>query len=140
MGIRRKSREMALQFLFGHDFREVGNDPDVISAEFERYCGCFKTADKSLDYARQLITGVRISLAEIDALIRKHSHHWRLERMSLIDRNILRIAIYEMKFVADVPTRVAINEALEIAKQYSIPESISFINGILDAVETESAA
>ena len=63
------------------------------------------------------------------------SHNWRLERMSLVDRNILRIALFEMKYCREVPARVAINEALEIAKLYSMPDSVAFINGVLDAVQ-----
>ncbi|HDO30234.1 MAG TPA: transcription antitermination factor NusB, partial [Desulfobacteraceae bacterium] len=72
------------------------------------------------------------------ALLAGHSHNWRLERMSLVDRNILRIAVFEMRYCDDVPARVAINEALEIAKRYSIADSVSFINGILDAVQEDS--
>jgi N utilization substance protein B len=71
----------------------------------------------------------------IDELIAKHSHNWRVERMSVVDRNILRIAVYEMEYGRDVPNQVAINEALEIAKRYSVKESIAFINGILDSVQ-----
>ncbi|HDL98853.1 MAG TPA: transcription antitermination factor NusB, partial [Desulfobacteraceae bacterium] len=77
-------------------------------------------------------------LDEINALLAGHSHNWRLERMSLVDRNILRIAVFEMRYCDDVPARVAINEALEIAKRYSIADSVSFINGILDAVQEDS--
>lgn len=135
MGLRRKSREIALQFLFGHDFQQQPNDAGSLNTEMNRFCECFEAGEKALPYARELIFGICERFDEIDTLVKVRSHHWRLERMSLVDRNILRIAIYEMKYGAGVPARVAINEALEIAKQYSIADSVPFINGILDAVE-----
>lgn len=135
MGLRRKSREIALQFLFGHDFQQQPNDAGALDTELHRFCMCFEAGEKALPYARELIFGICEHFHEIDTLVKERSHHWRLERMSLVDRNILRIAIYEIKYGAGVPARVAINEALEIAKQYSIPDSVPFINGILDAVE-----
>lgn len=137
MGLRRKSREIALQFLFGHDFQGRPHDLDAISAELEEFCGCFETGKKTLPYTQQLITGICTRLDVIDQLLASHSHNWRLERMSVVDRNILRIAVYEMRYCEDIPPKVAINEALEIAKQYSIPDSISFINGLLDAVQAD---
>lgn len=135
MGLRRKSREMALQFLFGQDFQQLATDPESVGRQFERFCSSFDTNEKALPYARALITGICARREEIDRLVKAQSHHWRLERMSLVDRNILRIAIYEMKYGDEVPATVAINEALEIAKHYSIPDSVAFINGILDGVE-----
>ncbi len=135
MGLRRKSREIALQFLFGHDFQQQATDASSVEKEFGRFCASFDSNAKALPYARELLTGIFAHLDSIDHLVRGRSHHWRLERMSLVDRNILRIAIYEMKFVEDVPATVAINEALEIAKLYSIPDSVAFINGILDGIE-----
>jgi len=134
MGLRRKSREIALQFLFGHDFQERGCDRQTLSDEFAAFCKSFETGKKSLPYARELINGICGRLLEIDQLLAGHSHNWRLERMSLVDRNILRIAVFEMRYREDIPDRVAINEALEVAKRYSIAESVAFINGILNAV------
>lgn len=138
MGLRRKSREIALQFLFGHDFQDRSNDNDSLEQEIDQFCGCFETGKKAFPYARKLITGICSQLPEIDKQIASHSHNWRLERMSAVDRNILRIAVYEMCCSDDVPAKVAINEALEIAKYYSIADSIPFINGILDAVQADS--
>lgn len=135
MGLRRKSREIALQFLYGHDFQQQPNDAESLKAELQRFCECFEAGEKALPYAQQLILGICDHFDAIDKLVRERSHHWRLERMTLVDRNILRIAIYEMKYCSDVPAKVAINEALEIAKQYSIPDSVPFVNGILDAVD-----
>ena len=82
-----------------------------------------------------LITGICEQIELIDQLVKDRSNDWRLERMSLVDRNILRIAIYEMKYGEDVPAKVAINEALEIAKHYSMPDSVSIVNGVLDGIE-----
>jgi N utilization substance protein B len=134
MGIRRKSREIALQFLFGHDFQERSNEAGSVGGELDEFCCCFETEKKALPYARTLITGICARRMEIDQHIAAHSHNWRLERMSGVDRNILRIAVFEMLCSEDVPASVAINEALELARQYSMADSISFINGILDAV------
>lgn len=134
MGLRRKSREAALQFLFSHDFRGFAADPEVVAAELSRFNVNFEVAKKSVAYADQLVTGICGHLAEIDQLLTEHSHNWRLERMSAVDRNILRIAAYEMRYAPEVPDSVAINEALEIAKRYSLADSVAFINGILDAI------
>jgi N utilization substance protein B len=134
MGLRRKSREISLQFLFGHDFQQQAADPESVAKEFESFCASFDTNAKALPYARALITGICEQIEEIDRQVKALSHHWRLERMSLVDRNIIRIAIYEMKYGDEVPAKVAINEALEIAKHYSKSDSVAFINGILDSV------
>jgi N utilization substance protein B len=140
MGLRRKSREIALQFLFGHDFQERSCEPGALEKQFDEFCACFDAGKKSMPYARQLISGICEHLSEIDERIARRSHNWRVERMSLVDRNILRIAAYEMSYVDDAPATVAINEALEIAKRYAEPESVPFINGILDALQGDGPA
>lgn len=86
------------------------------------------------EYSRKLVGGVLERRAQIDAEIEKHSLNWKLSRMSFIDRNILRIAIYEMLFLAEIPPKVSINEAIEIAKIYGDRNSPAFVNGILDQV------
>ena len=133
--MRRKSREIALQFLFGHDSNECPSDPEALEKELLQFSDCFETGKKSYDYAQTLILAICSHQAEIDKVITSHSHNWRVERMSLVDRNILRIAVWEILNLEDVPKTVAINEALEIAKRYAEPDSVAFINGILDAVE-----
>ncbi|WP_448872729.1 transcription antitermination factor NusB [Desulfobulbus propionicus] len=135
MGLRRKSREFALQFLFSHDFQGRSSAPEDVDQEINVFCRSFDVGDKALPYGEELIHGICTHIDEIDALLAEHSHHWRVERMSLVDRNILRIAVYEMQHCDQAPVQVAINEALEIAKRYSIGESVAFINGILDAVQ-----
>jgi len=138
MGLRRKSRELALQFLFSHDFLEQKTTPETVATDLEMFCQTFDFNKNSLPYSQQLILGISLHLKEIDSLLAEHSHNWRVERMSLVDRNILRIAVFELRYSDEAPAQVAINEALEIAKRYSIEESVSFINGILDAVQSAS--
>jgi N utilization substance protein B len=139
MGLRRKSRELALQFLFSHDFQERSCAPEAVDADLDAFCRMFDVGEKALPYGRELIEGICRHLSEIDALLADHSHNWRVERMSLVDRNILRIAVFEMRYSQEAPAQVVINEALEIAKRYSIDESVSFINGILDAVQSAAS-
>ena len=90
--------------------------------------------------ANELFSGTVSKVREIDPLIREHSQHWRLERMPAVDRNILRLGVYEMMFRDDVPRAVVINEALEIARKFSEEESVAFINGLLDQIRKETAS
>ncbi|MCI5141953.1 MAG: transcription antitermination factor NusB [Candidatus Electrothrix sp. ATG1] len=135
MGLRRKSRELTLQFFYGHDLQERPSAEDILHNEVEEFYTCFKSDQKAHAYAKKLINGICTRQQEIDKALADCSHHWRVERMALIDRNILRIAAYEMLYIKDVPATVAINEALEIAKRFAEPESVSFINGILDNLQ-----
>ncbi len=137
MGVRRKARELALQFLFSHDFGADEVDPVRAAEELERFAGHFGAGRRPLSYARSLVLGICGRREAIDRLIAARSHNWRLERMSPVDRNILRIAAYEMAHCDDVPASVAINEALEIAKRYSTDDAVPFINGILDGVRAD---
>ncbi len=143
MGLRRKARELALRFLFSRDFQEPAVNEDIGGA-LEHFSLHFDIGreggfEKALPYARSLIEGVMASLDGIDALLAQYSRNWRVERMSLVDRSILRIAIYEICYSPDVPSQVAINEALEIAKRYSVKDSVAFINGILDAAHADGS-
>jgi N utilization substance protein B len=108
--------------------------------DFEEFCTHFQVSKKTIPYAGKLLKGVREKRDEINELISRHAENWRLERMSVIDRNILRLAVYELHYQDDVPTSVAINEAVEIAKRYSTDDSGPFINGILDSMAREEAA
>jgi len=132
MGTRRKSRELALQALFQG---EISGPAGLL--DFEEFCAHFQVNKKSVPYARKLLDGVREKEGVINRLISRYAQNWRLERMSVIDRNILRIAVYELYYQDDVPTSVAINEAVEIAKRFSTDDSGPFINGILDAMAKE---
>lgn len=93
-----------------------------------------KVSDDIRAFAEELFDGVIAQSAEIDQLIRKHSEHWRLERMAAVDRNILSVAVYEFRTHPETPRAVIINEALEIARKFSTPEAVQFINGVLDGV------
>lgn len=129
---RRKAREMALQTLFQMDYNEnIASEPALamVIDEYE------VVADKDRTYARQLVDGARHSLADIDAIIAKSAHEWKIERMPGVDRNIVRLAIYEMKYGDEpMPPGVVINEAVELAKQYGTEESARFVNGILGSL------
>ena len=139
MGLRRKSRELALQFFFGHDFQDRSGDEQALADELEEFVASFDAGEKTFPYARQIIVGLCAHLPEIDALLATHAKNWRLERMTVVDRNVLRIAAYEMLYCDDVPAQVAINEALEIAKRYSTSDAVAFINGILDALQARNS-
>ncbi len=136
MGLRRKSRELALQFFYGHDFQGRSCDEDALKRELAEFTANFDTGKKALPYAEQIIKGLCCHLEEVDEHLARHAHNWRIERMSVVDRNLLRIAAWEMLYNDEVPVQVAINEALEIAKRYSAPDAVAFINGILDALQT----
>lgn len=128
MTLRRKAREYALQMLFQW---EVGaHDPARVEASFWKGARAEK---KTRDFANQLFEGTVGAEKELDRLIEKHAENWRLERMAAIDRNILRLGVYELRS-GDNPAKVVINEALELAKKFSSEDSAPFINGILDAV------
>ncbi len=129
MGIRRKSRELALQSLYQAEM----NDGDMM-AQFTVLCENFHNAKQAIPYAGSLLEGIKKNQSRIDELIKKYAKHWRVDRMSIIDRNLLRIGVFEVYFAKDVPSSVAINEAIEIAKRFSSDDSAPFINGILDAL------
>jgi len=135
MGTRRKSRELALQALYQGE--SVGQNGFW---DFEEFCAHFQVKKKSIPYAKELLSGIQEKGDEINQLISKYAENWRLERMSVIDRNIIRLAVYEVYYQDDVPVSVAINEAVEIAKRYSTDDSGPFINGILDAMAKEKTS
>jgi transcription antitermination protein NusB len=137
MGVRRKSREAVLQFLFQDDFKgfEAGFDQNL-EQRFVDFCSLYDVQKKARSYAMELLEGVYSKRTEVDTVISRHASNWRLERIDVADRNILRIAVYEMIHCEDVPPEVAINEAVEIAKRFCARESPSFVNGVLNAVKT----
>lgn len=136
--MRRISREAALQFLYQEDFtiapdQEFGYD---LVERFDLFCTLFQVNKKARVYAVELLRGVAGNLARIDQLIAEAASNWRLTRIAATDRNLLRIAVFEMLEEGDVPPEVAINEAVEIAKRFSGEDSPKFINGVLDAIRT----
>ncbi len=158
MGKRRKAREMAMQMLYQH---ELGGSPLAEIFSCFEVQGCVDDADvaesspgggqpaeaaaaidpeevrrarKSFAYARRLVAGTVENRSAIDDLIRRHAENWRLERMPAIDRNILRLAVYEMVHETSVPKVVIVDEAIELAKKFGSEQSGRFVNGLLDGV------
>jgi N utilization substance protein B len=136
MPSRRRARQRALQILFLWDARRQPVD-DVIDAYYDALYSEEKLERD--EFVAALVRGTVEHVAEVDAQITKHAEHWRMERMPAVDRNILRLAVYEMGRVG-TPAAVAIDEALELARKFSNEESVQFINGVLDAVHRELAA
>ena len=157
MGKRREARERAVQFLFQHDM----NPPEDLEAALDHFWESQRAAaiaeDKGVAkwgqtielpppsaeeaavrlFAEPLIRGALEHRDQADELIRKHAQNWELHRMAAVDRNILRLAIYEMLYREDIPPVVSINEAVDIAKKFSTQDSGKFVNGILDKVKGE---
>ena len=130
MGKRRKAREAALQILFQTEFNDNSLE-DILSLFWKN-----KKADKDMKgFSRALVESVLAHKDEIDRSIQSVSEHWRLSRMTVIDRCILRMAVCELIFDEDIAPAIVINEAIEIAKKYSGKKAVDFINGILDAIK-----
>jgi N utilization substance protein B len=135
MGQRRKARELAIQFFYQLD--ATGEDQSVAE---ERFKASFGLPDRSAAFFRRLVDGVIAEREDLDALIKRFSRHWRFDRMSRVDRNILRLAVYEMVHCEDIPVKVSINEAVELGKKFGTETSGAFINGILDAIREHLAS
>ncbi len=129
MGKRRLARELAVQVLFHMEFSP--NDPSVV---FDLICENFSYEESSIPFSKRLVQGITEKKEELDSLIRKASKNWRLERMPRLDRCIIRLAVFEMAFLNEIPARVSIDEALEIGKRYGSTDSGRFINGVLDNI------
>jgi transcription antitermination protein NusB len=133
MSSRRRSRQRALQILFLWDLRRQPVD-DALNAYYNTL---FSEEQPLRDpFVSELVRGTIQHLNEVDQCITRHAEHWRMERMPAVDRNILRLAVYEMTHTA-TPAPVAIDEALELARKFSNEESVQFVNGVLDAVHRE---
>ncbi|MDY6863916.1 MAG: transcription antitermination factor NusB [Thermodesulfobacteriota bacterium] len=132
MGKRRKSREFALMVLFQADFQN--NDSKDFIEFFWRY---FNVSEEIKKFSQSLACGVLENNKKIDEIISKSSKNWRLYRIDPVERNILRLAVYELKFCPDIPPKVTINEAIELGKKFGSEKSGAFINGILDNILKE---
>ena len=132
-GKRRKGRELAMQMLFQADMGR--QNPDEVRKTF--WQARDEVEPDTRGFAEDLFRVATAREAEIDSLIEKHSANWKLARMSSVDRNVLRTAVAEMVGFRGTPAPIVINEALEIARRYSSPESINFLNGVLDAIARE---
>lgn len=127
MGMRRRGRELALQMLYQHEM--AGNDVETIVRAFEELQ---QAPPLTQDFATRLARGAIEKQVEIDARLTEQADNWRLDRMAAVDRNILRLAMYELLFSPDTPPAVVIDEAVEIAKRFGSERSSQFVNGVLD--------
>ena len=145
MGNRRRSRELTLQSLYAIEFGDVSLDEEITN--MRQRASELPSDDEDLaqlvhgdadvqDFAERLLRGVISEKEAIDSILSKCSTNWRVPRMALVDRNILRLATYELHYLPEIPPRVTMNEAIEIAKRYGSVESSAFVNGILDRIAT----
>jgi N utilization substance protein B len=140
MGSRRKARECALQMLFAADVMSAARKNEVRADQLVRHywaeLGETEMDEPAREFATRLALGALARIPELDERIRSRAEHWRIERMAVVDRNVLRLAVYEFLH-EPTPRTVAINEALEIARRFSTYEATQFINGILDAIKRD---
>jgi N utilization substance protein B len=134
MGSRRKARECALQMLFAADFAHAV--PEEVLKTYWAELDDSETEEPAREFATRLAAGTLAHVEALDERIRSRAEHWRIPRMAIVDRNILRLAVYEFLY-EPTPRTVAINEALEIARRFSTYEATQFINGILDAIKRD---
>lgn len=128
---RRLARETALQVLYQ---RDLTSEPLDIPATVERWAGEFAVPEASINFAQELVDGTITHQAEIDQKISSFAQDWTISRMAHVDRNLIRLAAYEILFRPDIPGRVSLNEAIELAKRFGGEESAKFVNGILDKI------
>lgn len=132
MGKRHQARELAIKVLFHLEY-----NPGEPTESFDLICNHFGSSAAIKPFSRQLVLGVCGNQSQLDQLISQSSKNWRLERMSCVDRNILRLAVFEVLFLKEIPPKVSIDEAVELGKRYGTKESGAFINGILDHIYNE---
>ena len=132
MGTRRQAREIAMQALFYMDMRS-----NVSVEMLEHFCGNFSPSKKTQPFFLKLVNGVLGAIDELDTLIERFSKNWDINRMSGVDRNVMRIAVFELLYCDDIPPKVSINEAVDVGKKFGSEESGAFINGIMDSIREE---
>lgn len=130
---RTKARECALQVLYQIDIRK--DSADGLFADFWETEGAESDVK---NFAESLVRGTASNIVKIDEMISKYASNWKLNRMAVIDRNVLRLAVYELLFCKDIPSKVSINEAVDLAKKFGDVESGKFVNGILDRIKKEA--
>ncbi len=143
MGNRRKARENSLQLLYEIDLSQ--KDFQGVVKEFcegrhhpvKDSSGDLSAQAEIREFTRQIVEGVGHNMGEIDKIVETHSTHWKINRMASVDRNILRMAVFELLYCPDIPPSVTINEAIEIAKRFGTEESGAFVNGVLDHIAKE---
>jgi N utilization substance protein B len=129
MGTRRQARELAMQALFYMDMQNKASQKML-----QNFCEIFRPSKKSESFFLELVNGVLETKVEIDAFIERFSKNWKINRMSCVDRNVMRIAVYELLYCRDIPPKVSINEAVDVGKKFGTEESGAFINGIMDSI------
>jgi N utilization substance protein B len=129
MGQRRKAREETLRILFRLEFENTHAEKTL-----NQYWENKKASEEIKEYSNWLVNGIISNQTKIDNIIQQVSEHWRLSRMALVDRNILRMAVFELLYEENIAPAIVINEAIEIAKKYSGDEAATFVNGVLDAI------
>lgn len=129
MGKRHKARELAIQVLFHLEFSP--GDPDDV---FDLICDHFNSSESIRAFSRKLVQGTCQNREYLDSLIRHSSTNWRLERMTRVDRCILRLGVFEIAFIKEIPPKVSIDESVELGKKFGTEESGAFINGVLDNI------
>jgi N utilization substance protein B len=134
MTVRRRAREIALQVLYQLDIGQ-GVPQEALAVYFEN----FRPLEKAREFCQRLIEGVSHHREEIDRLIEENAENWTLKRMAVVDRNILRVATFELMHCPDIPFKASLNEAIELAKKYGNDDSGAFINGILDKIHSLTA-
>jgi N utilization substance protein B len=135
MSNRHLARSIAMQALFEWDFR--GQPADILPTIVDRDLREFGPGLDETEFAKKIIEEVVGNMKEIDVMIQKYAPQWPIDQITIIDRNVLRIGIYELKFKNEVPPKVAINEAIELAKNFGGPSSGRFVNGVLGAIYKE---
>jgi N utilization substance protein B len=132
LGRRRKSREFALQVLY-----QLNITKQDVTQALTQFQENFLPNGEADDFLKRLVLGVTEHRAELDRLIERYSENWRLDRINLIERNLLRMALFELLYCEEIPPKVTINEAIDLGKKYGSEESGSFINGLLDRIQNE---
>ncbi|MDJ0867476.1 MAG: transcription antitermination factor NusB [Myxococcota bacterium] len=130
---RQRSRQAALQVLYALDLRRAAGDPEKVEEAFDTVTRHFELPEGAREFAEELVNGVSEHRGAIDTLLAEHATNWRVERMAAVDRNVLRLAAYEMLH-GGTPANVAIDEAVELARRFGGDRSPGFVNGVLDAV------
>jgi N utilization substance protein B len=130
--VRRRAREIALQVLYQREFNRL-EFQEVLNLFWNN----FEVLKGARDFSERIIRGIEQHQEDLDRIIEQYSSNWKIDRMAHVDRNILRIAVYELLYCDDIPPKVAINEAIDIGKKYGSEDSGAFINGVLDKVKSE---
>lgn len=142
MKARHRAREIALQILYRYDVALQSNGTPIpqgndLAQDLIRHFQHFQVPDNLREFASQLVAGTLQNLPLLDDLIQKHASNWKVARMGYVDRGLLRMASYELKFIPETPPSVVIDEAIELGKQFGNEETAPFINGVLDSIKAD---